>query len=100
MPWTSDLWQRLMELYPLPNGLKPLDVTSRQFKWDVKIIDEDKENNSLLKPNTNDIYENCVDAVFNKSFVTTILVSKIPQLLSFNVIINLHICAEQRTHIK
>lgn len=75
MPWVSDLWIRLMEMFPLPNGLKPLDVTSRQFKWNVKTIDDDKENNSFLKPNSTDIYENCVDAVFDKPFISTVLVS-------------------------
>lgn len=73
-PWISDLWKKLLEINPLPDGLKVLTTIPQQFKWNVSVIDDNKENVSELKPSNVDIYEGCSDPVFDKPFSTKVLV--------------------------
>lgn len=75
MPWITDLWLRLLEICPIPSGIEKLSIIPRQYKWNVTIIDEDKENNCNLKPDYVDMYDGCCDAVFDKPFITNVLVS-------------------------
>lgn len=73
--WISDLWEKLLALCPLPVGKSKLTAIPRQVKWNVSKIDENKENHSDLKPNNVDMYDRCTDAVFDKPFVATVIVS-------------------------
>lgn len=73
-PWISDLWTTLLNLCPLPNGLNILKEIPQQCKWNVSIVDDNKENISNLKSDSEDIYKDCVDAVFDKPFTTKVLV--------------------------
>lgn len=74
MPWIADLWSALLEVSPIPVGKQPLSAVVRQEKWQVSVIDEDKENHAHLQPDKVDLYGGCVDAVFNKPFVATVVV--------------------------
>lgn len=73
--WISDLWEKLSEFSPLPVGKFKLTAKPRQLKWNITTIDENKENNSDLKPKDVDMYDGCVDAVFDKPFTATVNVS-------------------------
>lgn len=75
MQWISDLWIKLLEFSPIPAGLKRLTEIPRQFKWNIQIIDEDKENNSYLKPDHKDLYTECTDPVFDKPVHVSVTVS-------------------------
>lgn len=76
-PWISDMWKKLLDIYPLPDGLKILESIPQQYKWNVSIIDDNKENISEIKPDNADIYEGCIDPVFDKPFTTKVLVRKL-----------------------
>lgn len=79
--WISDLWEKLSEFSPLPGGKFKMITIPRQLKWNVTTIDDDKENNRDLKPNHVDMYDGCVDAVFDKPFTVTVIVSFAPIVL-------------------
>lgn len=76
--WISELWEKLSEISPLPVAKLKMTSIPRQLKWNVITIDEDKENNRDLKPNHIDMYDGCVDAVFDKPFSATVIVSYLP----------------------
>lgn len=78
--WISDLWEKLSECSPLPVGKIKMTAIPRQLKFNVTTIDDDKENNSDLKPNHVDMYDGCVDAVFDKPFTATVTVSYGPNV--------------------
>lgn len=77
-PWISDMWKKLLDICPLPDGLKVLTTIPQQHKWNVSIIDDNKENLSELRPDNADIYDGCVDAVFDKPFTTKVMVNTRP----------------------
>lgn len=70
MPWTADLWERLLALCPLPDGLVRLDQTPRPLKWNVQPIEPTDHRSS----DQVDIYEHYVDAVFDRPFLGTVKV--------------------------
>lgn len=71
--WLNDLWNKLLSLMPLVNGLRPLKESPRQFRWNVDILSV--SDSQSMNNNTN-IYEQFEDAVFDKTtFDTTVLVS-------------------------
>lgn len=71
--WMNKLWDELIIHAPLPVGLTPLKETSREFRWNVQIIDAANENVKNLESN---LYNNYHDAIFDEtSFETTVTVS-------------------------
>ncbi|XP_031633473.1 NADPH-dependent diflavin oxidoreductase 1 [Contarinia nasturtii] len=67
--WLNDLWNELLIRAPLPDGLKPLTETPRQFRWNVEIVKTHKITESI-----ENVYENYRDAVFDKTtFKTTVI---------------------------
>ncbi|XP_059612042.1 NADPH-dependent diflavin oxidoreductase 1 [Phlebotomus argentipes] len=56
MPWLEQLWEKILAIQPLPEGQNPLEESPRQFRWNVEPIDEDKENNSSVRKETDNIY--------------------------------------------
>lgn len=71
-PWTEQLWQSLSKSYPLPEGKDVLLESPRQYRWQVEIIEENKENNSSVRLDVADIYEDTVDPVFDAPFVAVV----------------------------
>uniref|UniRef100_A0A8D7ZUU2 NADPH-dependent diflavin oxidoreductase 1 n=1 Tax=Culex pipiens TaxID=7175 RepID=A0A8D7ZUU2_CULPI len=43
MPWINDFWKRLEELSPIPDGLKKLDESPREYRWTVRRSEEPVE---------------------------------------------------------
>lgn len=84
MPWLTSLWSELFQLQPMPNGLIALEESPRMFRWNVEVCganDVDASNETV------NIYENCVDAVFDKTtFRATVVVSSRIEI-SFNFLI-------------
>ncbi|XP_055678223.1 NADPH-dependent diflavin oxidoreductase 1 [Lutzomyia longipalpis] len=58
LPWLEKLWEKMLTISPLPNGQEALEESPREFRWDVEVIDEDKENNSSVRKETENIYAN------------------------------------------
>lgn len=48
LPWIQNLWDRIDVSFPLPNGLEKLEKSPRVFRWNVKVLDDEKENNALM----------------------------------------------------
>ncbi|KAJ6637955.1 NADPH-dependent diflavin oxidoreductase 1 [Pseudolycoriella hygida] len=72
-PWIADCWKKLLDICPLPAGLNVLTSIPQQYKWNILIVDDNKENIGGVKPDNADIYEGCVDPVFDKPFATKVL---------------------------
>ncbi|XP_058813460.1 NADPH-dependent diflavin oxidoreductase 1 [Topomyia yanbarensis] len=36
MPWISDFWKKLMEVIPIPVGLRKLNESPREYRWNVE----------------------------------------------------------------
>lgn len=36
MPWMTNFWNKLIELSPIPDGLRKLDETPREYRWTVE----------------------------------------------------------------
>lgn len=70
-PWIRELWEKLDRVNPLPNGLAKLDVCPRFYKWNIKVIDEDKENDVQMFNLANDIV--FVDSNLDKPFETIVV---------------------------
>lgn len=70
--WTKDLWNSLLDLCPLPFGLSVLEESPRQFRWSVEVVSDEEE--APYDPNR-DIFEDCIDAVFDKPFYAEVIVS-------------------------
>lgn len=69
--WLNDLWNELLVRAPLPDGLKPLIESPRQFRWNVDVV----QTHEATEPIVN-VYENYRDAVFDQNtFKTTVIVS-------------------------
>lgn len=74
IPWLSELWTKLLQVFPLPHNLKKLSQTTRQFRWK---IDKNNSNEQDLIDGNRNIYENYNDAVFDENtFTTSLMVSK------------------------
>lgn len=70
-PWTDSLWARLEKLCPLPDGLLRLPDTPRPFRWNVRCSDvQTSVDEAVLE----DIYADCTDPVFDRPFVTNVVV--------------------------
>lgn len=70
--WLNSLWEKLSILGPLPSGIVPLNETPREFRWNIKTIDNKNGTNDSIS----NIYENYHDAVFDEtSFRATVVVS-------------------------
>lgn len=76
IPWLENLWQKLLVLSPLPNGAMKLLTIPNQFKWKIEIIDDEKENNSRLKPDHLDMYQDSALNQFEKPFFGKVIVSR------------------------
>lgn len=87
-PWMAALWEGLQRICPLPEGVEKLAQTTRPFKWNVSIADRES---SGAGDATEDIYEHCVDAVFDKPFVATVLVCFRARSLMYIVARALHV---------
>lgn len=68
--WIPSLWTKLSDLYPLSVDIS--DNISAQFKWKVLVLSE-----SNSKSDVTDIYDDCVDAIFDKPFTAKVLVGNI-----------------------
>lgn len=55
-PWIINLFEKLEEIFP--TNLPKLTENPRMFRWNVKIVDEDKENNSAVKSEKENIFKN------------------------------------------
>lgn len=77
VPWLTNLWNELLLLQPLPNGLVVLNESPRMFRWNVQVCD----TNDMSARNENEnIYENHVDAIFDATtFSAKIIVSSCEQ---------------------
>lgn len=75
LPWIAELWTRLAELCPLPNGLKVLEESPRQLRWSVEVVQDHAEIEIGILDR--DIYENCTDAVFDKPFLAEVVVNNV-----------------------
>lgn len=53
-PWIFNLFEKLGEIYP--TDLPKLTENPRMFRWNVKTVDEDKENNSAVKSEKENIF--------------------------------------------
>lgn len=68
--WLNDLWNELKLYAPLSNGLTPLNETPREFRWNIKTVNE---NVNCIS----NIYDGFGDAIFDEtSFKTTVTVSQ------------------------
>ncbi|GAB0087650.1 NADPH-dependent diflavin oxidoreductase 1 [Sergentomyia squamirostris] len=56
LPWLDNLWKRILQLYPLAPGSVAPEESPREFRWEVEVIDEDKENNSSVRRELENIY--------------------------------------------
>lgn len=73
--WIAELWDKLLELVPLASPLQPLDVSPRQFRWQVEAVNV---NGDDVPPIETNIYASYCDAVFNETaFDATIIVSAV-----------------------
>jgi len=73
IPWITSLWNELEELCPLPNGLQKLLVSPKQYRWNVKAIDEDKENNVLTENAYENIFDKCKENGFENAHNVVVL---------------------------
>lgn len=82
-PWIAELWERLQQICPLPQGLERLETNPRPFRWNVSLTNSDRiaDQGSYQ----DDIYNNCIDAVFDKPFIATVLVGF---FFKFKIILN------------
>lgn len=94
-PWISGMWKKLLDIYPLPEGLHILKSIPQQYKCNVSIVDDNKENISNLKPDDADIYEGYDDPVFDKPFTTKVLVIYCHNLETFQNEFSFNIFPEQ-----
>lgn len=75
VPWLADLWSELLRLQPLPNGLTVLKESPRMFRWNVEVCEGNDVAATALDESAN-IYENYVDAIFDKTtFTAPVIVS-------------------------
>lgn len=74
LPWISDLWNKLLAVCPIPDGLSILTDAPRQLRWSVEVIGGGNEGDSI-QPFDGNIYQNCTDAVFDKPFDAEVLVN-------------------------
>lgn len=68
LPWLETLWSKLLALYPVPVGKQILLKSPVEIRWNLKIIDDNKENYNGVCPELDSIYKgsaevNVVDGV-------------------------------------
>lgn len=57
LPWISALWQKLSVIHPLPSNLAVLDRSPVEIRWNIEVVDEDKENDSRVKSDRDCMYK-------------------------------------------
>lgn len=74
LPWIQNLWDKIDVTFPLPNGLEKLKVTPRVFRWNVKVLDDEKENSSIMSDFCHEIIFK--DSELDKPFETIVRENK------------------------
>lgn len=70
IPWIKEIWEKLDNLYPLPEGANVKEINSSPYRWNVSIIDDEKENNENMAKAINEII--FIDSVYDKPFETIV----------------------------
>lgn len=71
MPWINELWEKMLELRPLDDGLNVLTASPRNFRWTIEVCDEKSE---AVDENFN-IFDSTKSIVDGNAFSTEVLVS-------------------------
>lgn len=53
LPWLQQLWSKL----GLPEGRAALDCSPMEIRWNIEVVDEDKENDSRVKSDRDCLYK-------------------------------------------
>lgn len=70
--WIRDLWERLLNFFPLPSGMQMLESSPRQYRWNIEVI---QRGNDELQIDPDNIYIDSKDFVFSDPFYAEIIVS-------------------------
>lgn len=76
--WLNDLWNELLMRAPLPDGLKPLTESPRQFRWNVDIVSTSCA--TVDSDHNKNIYHSYRDAIFDETTFTTAVVVSISRI--------------------
>lgn len=72
IPWLTDLWMKVLQLFPLDHGLTVLTESPRNFRWSIEVC-SDKSGKDTV---TGNIFENCTKTVKDgNAFCSKVLVS-------------------------
>lgn len=57
LPWLVGLWNKLEAVCPLPGDSSVLHCSPMEIRWNIEIVDEDKENDSRVKSDRDCMYK-------------------------------------------